>query len=425
MCSVACEHHVSNVVSNVLCEMATYNTRKALRRSLLEKEFADEYSLSPTMLRESVNYGPSSEIMLNQVTLKREHTTARNSELADARARTAALDPEKLLQDAFKTSSYEAVNAEYEVFMERYRRGDHILRNVAKEQNNDADLLYKYHHNAADVLSQSLPLKNAPRGWIGPLLLPPVTTEEKRSLKARKAAVKDMSSRLSLHKKTQDSKARVRELHDLIHHREAEIAELTVRIERNHQDDNFDWLLEMHNKIRTLTALVTVDKEDVEQAEQVVIQCEDEMRRRYPDMSAQVSMGILDSATDTHASFSRSGDRDIAQMNLTKLNAQGERVGLVYAWVIGRLTDKGDVTHLLFGQFTESSDPPKGGWIFIGKTIALDHDIPDTQAGGTQSIVPRDPATQTDRRNEQEGSPTSPPIVMEEEGNQQKSNTGN
>ena len=50
----------------------------------------------------------------------------------------------------------------------------------------------------------------------------------------------------------------------------------------------------------------------------------------------------------------------------------GDSKAKVYGWIIGRMSQAGSVSCMLFGQFSHQLDPPLSGWIFIGRNIIQD-----------------------------------------------------
>lgn len=343
---------------------------------MLEKEFADEYSLDPNQVRVGHDFGPTTYSMMDTVTKKRDHAEIRHATLEAARAKTASLDPEKLLDNAFKEAENAVVEEEYQKIMERYRVGDHVLRNKAKEQMDDPELEAKMYTEAANtVRSSPAIIENFDKYHIGEVVLPPPSRAHTASLKNRTDYITLMSDRLALHQKLLAMKSKVHDLNGSINHKESMIGALTVDIEKNTKDDHFDWLLDRHNKIRALKAEVAVEREDLVYADEQLARVVEEMDRKYPDMSAAMSLGVLEdkrpSTSGGTAALVESGV-DIAQLNEKRLNASGEQIGMVYGWILGRISSTGNITHILFGQFTQSPDPPQGGWVHIGKCIRLD-----------------------------------------------------
>jgi hypothetical protein len=353
-----------------------YQNRKTLRRSLLEKEFEDEYSLDPNQIRVGHDFGPKTYGMLDTVNKKRSDAESRHASLEAARAKTASLDPEKLLDNAFKEAANAVVDEEYEKIIERYRVGDHVLRNKAKEQMDDAELEAKMYAEAANTVKSSPAIiQNFDKYHIGEVVLPPPTRAHTATLKNRTDYITLMSDRLGLHHRLLEMKSKVHDLNESIKDKEALIGAYTVDIEKNTKDDHFDWLLNMHNKIRALKAEVAVEKEDLVHADEQLAKVAEEMERKYPDMSAAMSLGVLEDkrpmTAGSMAKLVESGV-DVAQLNEKRVNASGEQIGMVYGWILGRINSSGNITHILFGQFTQSPEPPSSGWVHIGTRIRLD-----------------------------------------------------
>lgn len=347
----------------------SYNHRKDLRRSLLEKEFTDDYSLNPKVTRHGRDFGPQAEQLLTTVTSKRHDTTIRHDTLEQARLQTAKLDPLKLLEDAIKAAGHENDDAEYEAMMDRYSRGDHILRNKAKEEMADAELESKMYTDAANIFTESKTMSDYATQKIGDVVLPPVTQHYANSLNRSTKYIKNMKDRMYLDTKLRQCKATVAELREAIDKKEKEIAEVTVSIEQNERVGDFDWQLDMNRKVRGLVGYLDVDKEDLLHAQSELKKTEETIAKKYPDMSAQMSLGVLDQQSKIVA---KEGTDPFDETNLTCINAAGEEVNLVYGWLLGKLTPKGQVSTMLFGQFTQKTVPPKRGWNFIGANVKMD-----------------------------------------------------
>lgn len=347
----------------------SYNHRKDLRRSLLEKEFTDDYSLNPKVTRQGRDFGPQAEQLLTTVTSKRHDTTIRHDTLEQARLQTAKLDPLKLLEDAIKAAGHENDDAEYEAMMDRYSRGDHILRNKAKEEMADAELESKMYTDAANIFTESKTMSDYATQKIGDVVLPPVTQHYANSLNRSTKYIKNMKDRMYLDTKLRQCKATVAELREAIDKKEKEIAEVTVSIEQNERVGDFDWQLDMNRKVRGLVGYLDVDKEDLLHAQSELKKTEETIAKKYPDMSAQMSLGVLDQQSKIVA---KEGTDPFDETNLTCINAAGEEVNLVYGWLLGKLTPKGQVSTMLFGQFTQKTVPPKRGWNFIGANVKMD-----------------------------------------------------
>lgn len=354
----------------------SYDRRKVLRRSLLEKEFSDDYSLIPKVSRQGRDFGPEASQLLDTVTAKRLDTEQRHDTLEQARIKTAKLDPLTLLEDAIKSASQENDDAEYNALMSRYHRGDHILRNKAKEEMADAELEGKLYTEAANVFSQSQHLSDYSTQKVGEVVLPPITQHYANSLNRSTKYIKNMKDRMYLDAKLRQGKVTVTELQDAIDIKEKEIAEISVSIELSDRVGDFDWHLIMNNKIRSLTGHLDVDKEDLAHAQEELRKTEELIAQRYPDMSAQMSLGVLDQQSKIMV---KPGTDPLDETNLTCINAGGEEVNLVYGWLLGKMTPKRQVCTLLFGQFTQKTVPPRRGWKYIGTNVKMDDSLQEAR----------------------------------------------
>ncbi len=127
-----------------------------MRRTLLENTFTDNFSLNPkNNIPVNSTLNEETERLNLIVKLKRENTNYKFDHLEKSRQKTASLDPELLLKQAIEKSQNEVLETEFEAIVDRYKRGDHILGNIAKEQQEDVNLEPKYHQTAALVISQS------------------------------------------------------------------------------------------------------------------------------------------------------------------------------------------------------------------------------------------------------------------------------
>jgi hypothetical protein len=346
----------------------SYDKRKGLRRSLLEKEFTDDFSLNPKVVRQGRDFGPQAIQLLNTVNSKRQDTETRHDTLEQARLQTAKLDPLKLLEDAIKNAGHENDEEEYAALMGRYIRGDHILCNKAKDEMADSELEGKMHRDAANIIAKATAMTDSTQR-IGEIVLPPITPQYANSLNRSTKYIKNMKDRMSLDTKLRQGKVTVSALQEAIGIKEKEIAEVTVSIEMSDREGDFDWNLEMNRKVRGLTGYLDVDKEDLEHAQAELRKTEETIAKRYPDMSAQMSLGILDQQSKIVV---KPGTDPLDETNLTCINATGEEVNLVYGWLLGKMTPKREVSTMLFGQFTQDTVPPRRGWTFIGRNVKMD-----------------------------------------------------
>ena len=345
---------------------------------MLEKEFTDDYSLDPKAVRQGRDFGPQASQLLNTVNSKRHDTELRHDTLEQARLQTAKLDPLKLLEDAIKNAGHENDDAEYDALMARYQRGDHILLNKAKVEMADAELEGKMYTEAANVFSESKSMSDYSTQKIGEVVLPPVTPHYANSLNRSTKYIKNMKDRMYLDTKLRQNKVAAIELKDAIDIKEKEIAEVTVSIEMSDRVGDFDWHLSMNSKVRELTSHLDVDKEDLAHAQSELRKTEALIADRYPDMSAQMSLGILDQQSKIVV---KPGTDPLNEANLTCINAGGEEVNLVYGWLLGKMTTKRQVSTLLFGQFTQKTVPPRRGWTFIGQNVKMDDPLQHVREG--------------------------------------------
>lgn len=347
----------------------SYDRRKDLRRSLLEKEFTDEYSMNPKVVRRGRDFSSEATQLLNTVNAKRYATEVRHEMLENARVQTAKLDPLKLLDDAIKNAGHENDDEEYRALMGRYTRGDHILRNRAKEEMADAELESKMHTSAANLYSEAKTMSDYSTMNIGSVVLPPVTPQYASSLNRSAKYIKNMKDRMFLDSKLRQCKVLVADLHESISMKEKEIAEVTVAVEMSDREGDFDWHLSMNTQLRRLTGHVEVDREDLAAAQSELQTTEQAIRDKHPDMSAQMSLGILDQRSEIVV---KEGADPLDETSLSCINAAGEEVSLVYGWLLGKLTPQGEVSTMLFGQYTQKTSPPRRGWTFIGSNVRMD-----------------------------------------------------
>jgi hypothetical protein len=350
----------------------SYDKRKNLRRSLLEKEFTDDFSLNPKVARQGRDFGPESSKFLNTVTSKREDAESRHDSLEKARLHTAKLDPLKLLEDAIKNAGHDNDDEEYAAMLSRYQRGDHILRNVAKEEMADVELESKMYTEAANVFTESKSMRDYSTQRIGEVVLPPVTPYQANSLNRSTRYIANMKDRVQLDQTLRRHQVSVIELQEAIDVQEKEIAEVTVSIEMSDREGDFDWHLEMNSKVRALSVKLDVEKEDLAHAKSELEKTQATILKKFPDMSAQMSLGILDQQSKLVV---KPGTDPLDERNITCINAAGEEVNLVYGWLLGRLTPKGQVCNMLFGQFTQKTVPPRKGWTFIGQNVSMDDSL--------------------------------------------------
>lgn len=379
----------------------------------------------------NINYNTSlkTKQMEEIIKLKHENSINKFAELNNSRIKTALLDPELLLKQEIEKAQNEVFDVEYDLLIQRYKNGEHILGNIVKEQHNDIDLESKYYNKAATIISNSKSMKELTKNekeLLNKMEKPKVNKKEEKLLKKRQNNINEMSVRLKSYQKYLDAKLSIQKLHEIILDLETKIEVLNLEIESNKKDDNFDWLLIKRNEMRSLKAELYVNREDLQHQQEIEENILKEISKKYPDLKDMLSLGILDVqdqknmileqlsktfeksqklplsstpastpvATSTPSislnntkSFENNPDNYNDESNLknTKelkvINASGEEIELVYGWIVGRLNFEGQITHLLYGQFNVSDDPPSDGWIPLGKIIPVDthqNIIPDS-----------------------------------------------
>jgi hypothetical protein len=456
---------------------ASYHTRKSFRRHLLEKEFADDYSLNPKNSHHNISatsnvLTESSNRMTSTIQLKHEQSLEKHFNFEKSRQQTALLDPELLLQNAIQKSLNDKMETDYEELMKRYQRGDHIFQHHITEEHNNIDLETILYTNAAQILSNSSILTSShshshplghhdhPPPKTSKKIKPKTKTKKKnnndgdddddgdgddyeKEMKNKQKYLVQMRHRLDLYSEYLSMKATCRQLEEIITEIESKIEIITLEVESQKIDDNFDWLLDRHNLIRKYKAELLVHHEDLTHSHECVEMLSKKICLQYPEMREMLSLGILDRQEQknyllqqlSHTATATGRGRGIAtgpgatgpagatgaggatepggatgaggagagaevsqqDFNLTgtgekkirMINASGEEISLIYGWIVGKLNPDGRITHLLFGQFTESDEPPSKGWIPLAKVIPIDSQnfltVPNTQEIGSKS----------------------------------------
>jgi hypothetical protein len=411
---------------------ASYHTRKSFRRHLLEKEFADDYSLNPKNSHHNISatsnaLSESAHRMTSIIQLKREQSIEKHSNFHQSRQQTALLDPELLLQTAIQKSFNDKMETDYEELMERYQRGDHIFKHHIQQEHNDIHLESTLYTNAASILSSS---------EVGKITKTYTKQDskhynqlkklEQKEFKSKQQTLDKLKKRLDLYAEYLSGKTTSGQLEEIITELESKIEILTLEIENKKEEDDFDWLLERHNQIRKYKSELIVHREDLFHSQSCHEKIYQKICHQYPEMKDMLSLGILDiheqkqmilqqlqaqaqaqsqtqsqtmtmtgsglgktlgsstgvatTTTTTTAAggggagggAGAKGATGVPPPQIRMINASGEEISLVYGWIVGKLNLDGRITHLLFGQFTESDVPPSNGWIPLAKVIPVD-----------------------------------------------------
>ena len=137
--------------------------------------------------------------------------------------------------------------------------------------------------------------------------------------------------------------------------------ELEEELHEGLQENTFEWQQKRTGRIVELRARLVVDHEDLEFNKRTLSSIRDEIGRKYPEMSSGIAMddkGDEDDGDGTTEATEREGSGLFAEDGIP-----------VYGWLLGRLTDEGKICCMMFGQFSKDTEPPKNGWIYIGKNI--------------------------------------------------------
>lgn len=271
----------------------SYNDRKQFRHELLQREFNDKYTMDPNEVRSGKDFTGEVYDLLSTVTSKRELLTSRHKKLDEARAYTLSLDTSKLIENTQKKLQKENESEEYEKLMERYRRGDHVLRNMAKEEKDDAELESKMHAQGALLFKNSQPMSDFGTTHIGEVNIPTYSHAKTAQLQNSKQYIKLTKVKLDIFKKYLFYKEKILKMNESINNKEEAKGTVMMRIEAYKQSNmnncnDFDYLLLEYNQVKVIDNELIVLKEDLEYCTSQYDQIVKTIDTKYPDMACDI-----------------------------------------------------------------------------------------------------------------------------------------
>lgn len=334
----------------------SYTERRRLRSALEKKEYAKSVGLSATTAS-SPGFVDTLGALSRTVAIKKTRTAALVEFSMSRSASHTFVDtsPNYLTDEAVMEEDYKNI-------IDRYKRGEYIFRDHAKEQRENIDMEANLYLDAARSLQSGIFISGSADTPIGSVALPEDSPTKVKELESRQAYIGSMKVKLQAFDKLQYYRTTIASLHNAINDQEEQVGIHLLDIETNKTAKDFDWLVMMHNKVRALKAQIEVDKEDLLNAQEKYEEIADIIQKKYPDMSASMSLGIFEPSVGTGEEGS------VGASTMTS----GAPEPLVNGWILGRLSSDNKITCILYGQFTTSQLPPETGWIYVGKNISLD-----------------------------------------------------
>jgi len=187
----------------------------------------------------------------------------------------------------------------------------------------------------------------------------------------------ELRKRVELCQRETSYKNEVMRLQDAITRAEQESWKIKEEVEKFKNSRDFEWQLEKYSVVRTLTAQIAVDQEDLVFAQDKYDILHKEVMEKYPELGN-------DFLKQQEVPPEELAETELEQdFNHIDLNGTGADTGpaassisfgdtaseVVYSWIIGKLSHDGKISTVLYGQFTKSKLPPKEGWVFVGKNL--------------------------------------------------------
>ena len=333
----------------------SYSERRRLRNALEKKEYAKSVGLSATS-SSSPAFVDTLGKLSKTVAIKTVRT-ANLREFSMSRSTSHAIvdtSPNYLTDEAI-------MEEDYKNMIDRYKKGEYIFRDHAKEQRDNIDMEANMYLEAARSLQSGIFICGSAETPIGDVAVPEDSPTKAKELVIRRQYIGDMKTKLQAFDKLQYYRTTISTLHNSINDQEEQVGIHLLDIETNKAANDFDWLVMMHNKVRALKAQIEVDKEDLANAQEKYEEIAEVIQKKYPEMGASMSMGMFE------PSLSTKDDGSVASTVTSTVDDT-----LVNGWILGRISSDNKITCILFGQFTTDQVPPETGWIYVGKNISLD-----------------------------------------------------
>jgi hypothetical protein len=338
------------------------------------------------------------ENISNEIALRKVRNAERAEKLRLSRTTGDFLLPENIEKE-FQRRKQEPT---FDDLVGKFTRGEHLFRNVAKEELLDLERESRLAFESAAVIHNHYAGTSDDNSS--------VASYESSSIsgKMRRLNMDDISSAsisksretVSLfqnaHKKKMETIRLRTHIGDMEDESEKIMCELDEAREAN-IEDTFDWQIEKQDRLRELRENITTDKIAME-ATKVV-----DNLKSHPYLSSYIRIA---GEVDNDEKDEPDEDDDEEATNINDINmtirsgasspsdAESERSRRqsisssfvpqpVKAWFLGKLTKEGDLSSIIFGQFLKDILPPEEGWIYVGHLMQK-HRVPLMQ---TQNSV--------------------------------------
>ena len=269
-------------------------------------------------------------------------------------------------------------NEEYERIIASYKRGDHLNSNFVRQQKFDTERESKLYQDAARIISEADVMKDYDILHIGAVKLPPDSDSHVAALRSREEYIKSTHDRIAVFEKLRYLKDEVSRARNEISTKEDCIGAILADIEKYRMIKDFDWQVEMHDKVRSIKAQIIVDKEDFNHATERLKNVFSEVQVTYPElisnfvteMQGDLEEITTDESKNIHKETAMNSDETEQQHVINEGNVFGDGDSEdVFGWILGRVSKEGQIEVVLYGQFSRDMTVPSNGWIYMGHTI--------------------------------------------------------
>ena len=264
----------------------SYETRKIQRRELLNAAFHEEFSLmAPHATKRNVQSLEKAVSIVNDAVVYRRHRNCiRDESLLKARAKSAALNPEVLLEKAIKEQREKHGEEEFKSIQDRYLSATHLLGTIPREEMKNIQLEGEMHLSAAAYIASSETMQDYDIMHVGEVRLPALTTERLESMKRQIEQVEHLRRRNEAFMSVQDCKVRIRQMLLQISMWEDEISRISTDVQLGKESKGFDWAVDQNNYIRQLQQNIEKETRSVADDKKLLEIKISESKILYPDM---------------------------------------------------------------------------------------------------------------------------------------------
>lgn len=264
----------------------SYETRRIQRRELLTTAFHEEFSLMAphTTTRNVQSLEKAVSVVNNAVTYRRQRNCIRDAALLTARVKSAALNPEVLLEHAIKEQREKRGEEEFKSMQDRYLSATHLLGKIPREEKTNIQLESEMYLNAAAYIAASDAMQDYDSMHVGEIRLPPQTAEKLENMKRQRDEVEYLRRRNESYMSVQDCKVRIRQKLLQISMWEDEISRITTDVQLGKENKGFDWAVDQNNYIRQLQRNIDNETQNISIDQKLLEIKIAESKVLYPDM---------------------------------------------------------------------------------------------------------------------------------------------